>query len=172
VGGSPVHLEAHREHALGLNAYAHVCGFAGDHEIPHESVPHQLIASSLGVLLGLLVGYDAESDPDLRAVAHVVNCEQHRRQRPLHVVCAAPEQALAVGARLELPRATRNHVEVAVQEHGGGARRPDLRDGHRQSPDVDLAGFDAPCLEPPLDESGGEAHPLRLGGVVGDQLFG
>ena len=98
--------------------------------------------------------------------------EQHRRQRPLHVVGAAADQPVALDPRLELLRPPGDDVEVAVEDDGRAVGGPDLGDRHRQVADADLARLDLARLEPALDEPGGEPDPLRLGGVVGDQLLG
>jgi hypothetical protein len=172
VGGAPGDLEPHREHALRLDPDVHVGGLAGDHEVAHEPLADELIAAALALLLRLLVRHDAEADAHVRRIADVVQREEHRRQRPLHVVRAATEQPLAVRARLELAGATRDDVEMAVQQHCGGLRGAGLGDRDRQPLDVDLARLDVARLQPPLDEAGGEADPLWLRGVVRDQLLG
>ena len=69
-------------------------------------------------LLGLLVADDPDPHPHPVLVAHRGGGQQHRRQRPLHVVGAAPVEPVALDPRVELPREAGNDVEMAVQDDG------------------------------------------------------
>ena len=101
---------------------------------------------------------------DLRAreacPSEVGRGEHHRRERGLHVVGAAAEEAPAVDAGLELLGVARHHVEMAVEDQPDGPG-PDAR---HQAPAA--AGLDAldrrpTSLQPARDEVGGQAMPER-----------
>src|SRR4029450_13789698 len=49
------HLDAHREHALRLNADVEVRGLAGDREVADVALPHEVVRAAILDLLGLLL---------------------------------------------------------------------------------------------------------------------
>ena len=143
MGRASEHLDSHRQHPLGGNAHLHVGGLAGDREVADEARLDQAVPASVVFLLGLLVGNDPQPHPHLVLLAQVGERQQQACERPLHVVGAAPMQALAFQARLELLRAPGDDVDMAVQQHGARrVLRPHLRDRHRQVPNPDLARHD------------------------------
>src|SRR5436190_1040212 len=93
------------------------------------------------------------SDSILRKTSCAFNTALSPRQRPLHVVGAPADQALAVDSRRELLPKARNDVEMAVQ-HDGRRAGADLRERDRQPAHRLLACLDAARLEPSLDEAG------------------
>src|ERR1044072_7845344 len=97
---------------------------------------------------------------------------QHRRQRPLHVVGAAPVETVAVDLGVELARAARHHVEVPGQDDRRRLLRPHLGPQHRQPPHLLMRSLDPPRLQPSLDEPSRFQHPFWLSGVVPDQPGG
>ena len=123
VRGDAADLEPQREHALRLDADLQVGRLAGDREVADEAAVDEMVAAALGLLLGLLVGDDPEPDPDRVLLAHRGEGQQHRRQRPLHVVGAAAVEPVALDPRLELVRVAGDDVEVAVQDDGRRVRR-------------------------------------------------
>ncbi len=140
---------------------------------PRKPLRDEVLAAALGLLLGLLVADDAEPHPDLLGLAQRGGDEQHRRQRPLHVVGAAPVEAVALQPRVELPGAAGNDVEVALQDdRRHPLARADLGPDHGQSPDLVALGLDPARLEPSLDEAGSLGDRLGLGGLVADQPLG
>ena len=104
VGGDPADLEPQRQHALRLDPDLEVGRLAGDREVADEAAVDEVVAAALGLLLGLLVADDPEPDPDRVLVAHRRGDDQHRRQRALHVVGAAPVEPVALDPRVELAR--------------------------------------------------------------------
>ncbi len=76
----------------------------------------------------------------------------HRRERALHVVGAAADQAIALDPRRELLLERRDDVEVAVQDDQRPARPARLGEDHGQALVVDVAHRDVARLEPALDE--------------------
>ena len=68
----------------------------------HRRARRQGLGAALVRLLRLLVGDHREPDPDVLGFAEVGDREQHRRQRSLHVVGAAPHQPVALDPRREL----------------------------------------------------------------------
>ena len=57
-------LEAHREHALGLDADVQVGGLAGDREVGGEAVVDEGVGRAALDVLGLLVGHADEAHAD------------------------------------------------------------------------------------------------------------
>ena len=86
------------------------------------------VGAAVDLLLGLLVGHDREHDAHVLLVAQLLERAHHRGQRALHVVGAAAQDAVALDPRLELLRAGRHDVQVAVQDHRRApARSPRAR---------------------------------------------
>ena len=172
MGRQAVDADPHRDDALGGDADVHVGRLAGDHEVAEKALGDEQVGASIGVLLGLLVGNHPEPHADALDLAQVGDREQHRGQGALHVVGAAAEKAIAVQPRLELLRAARDDVDVAVQQQRqlrvGGT---DLGEGHGQAAALDLMGVDLACLQPALDEARALLDPLGRRGVVADQLL-
>ena len=167
-----VHLDAQDEHALGLHADVEVGGLARDREVADVALPDQVRGAALLVrLLGLLVGHAEEVHAHAVLGGHVVEGAHHRREPALHVVGAAPVQAVAVDARREQLGARGHHVEVSVEHDRGRAGRADRGRQHRAAV-VHLAGhLHVAGLEPALDETGRALHSLEGGRVVGDQAL-
>ena len=172
VRGRALDLDPQHEHALGLHADVEVGGLARDREVADVALPHQVGGAALLVrLLRLLVGHAEEVDAHAVLRGHVVQGAHHRREPALHVVGAAPVQAVAVDARGEQLGARGHHVEVAVEDDRGHAGRADRGRQHRAAV-VHLAGhLHVAGLEPALDEAGRALHPLEGGRVVGDQAL-
>jgi hypothetical protein len=73
----------------------------------------------------------------------VLQRAHHRRQTALHVVGAAPDQAVPSDLRLELLGSPGNHVEVTVEDHTGDAvTSADVGDQHRQPSRLVLVNLD------------------------------
>ena len=86
-------------------------------------------------------------------VGEVAQRAHHRREPALHVVGAAPVQAVALDARRELLRLAGHDVQVAVedQRRRRGARA-DVGGQHRQLAEDAVVDVDLARLEPALDE--------------------
>jgi hypothetical protein len=149
-----------------------VGGLTRDREVPDVALPHQVCGAALLVLLlRLLVGDAEEVHSHAVLGRHVVQRAHHGREPALHVVGAAPEQAVAVHPRLEQLGARRHDVEVAVKDDRRAAGRADRGRQHGATV-VDLAGhLHVAGLEPALDEPGRALHSLEGGRVVGDQAL-
>src|SRR5215216_3715366 len=95
----------------------------------------------------------------------------HRREAALHVVGAAPVEAVAVDPRLELLLTTGDYVQMPVQNDCRAAIGPD--GGGQEGPPVVLSAdhLHVARLEPALDEARGGLHPLEGGRVVGDEAL-
>jgi hypothetical protein len=120
-----------------------------------RSVGSPVSAKSDGVLLG--------------GVAHRAH---ERRQRALHVVGAAADEAVALDARRELPRAGGDDVHVAVEDDRRPVEGADVGQHDRQAVVLAVVDVDVASLEPALDERSGRPQALGPGGVVGDQPLG
>ena len=138
----PRDLDAHGQHALGLDADAQVGGLAGDGEVTHVALFDEVVGAPVVLLLGLLVGDAHEVHPDGVLRGQVAGGAHHRRQAALHVVGAAADQPVALDARLELVGVAGDHVEVPVQHHGRA------RFGHRRSRPA-RGGRCGVCRSPP-----------------------
>jgi hypothetical protein len=99
-------------------------GSPGDGEVAEVAGPHQEVRGAVVDLLGLLVRDAREVHAHAVLRGHVAERADHRREAALHVVGAAPVQAVAVHARLELLRAAGHHVEVPVQHDRRAALGP------------------------------------------------
>ena len=137
VGRDAADLEPQRQHSLGLDPDLQVGRLAGDREVADEAAVDEMVAAALGLLLGLLVADDPEPHPDPVLVAHRRGGQQHRRQRPLHVVGAAPVEPVALDPRLELARRARG-------------RRRGGRAGRRSAPSRARPRPSAPAARGPL----------------------
>ena len=71
MGGSPRDRDPHREDAFGRHTDVHVGGLPCDREVSDESGPHQAVPPAVRLLLGLLVGNDAQSHPHAVGLAKV-----------------------------------------------------------------------------------------------------
>ena len=103
VGGDAADLQPQRQHPLGLDPDVQIGRLAGDREVAEEAAVDQMIAAALGFLLGLLVADDPQPHPHPLLIAHRGGGQQHRRQRPLHVIGATPIEPVPLDPRLELP---------------------------------------------------------------------
>src|SRR5215218_26124 len=173
VRGAAVNLDPHREHALRLDADVEVGRLAGDREVTDVALLDDVVRGALALLLvGLLVRHADEVDLDGVLAGEPAGGGHHRREAALHVVGAAPVEAVAVDARLELLRVAGDDVDVAVQDHRRAFLRSHGRREHGPSV-VQLAGhLDVVRLEPPLGEGRGSVHALEGRRVVGDQALG
>ena len=133
VGGDAADLEPQRQHPLRLDPDVQVGRLAGDREVADEAAVDEVVAAALGLLLGLLVADDPEPHPHPVLVAHRGGGQQHRRQRPLHVVGAAPVEPVALDPRVELARQARE------RRRGGRAGRPSARPRARPRPSAPAA---------------------------------
>ena len=123
-------------------------------------------------VLGLLVGDAQQAHADAVLRGRVDGRAQQDGERALHVVGAAPDEAVALDAGRELPLARRHDVEVPVEDHRGRVARPDVGQDDRQAVERALLDRDLAGLEPALDEGGGGAQPFGLGRVVAHQALG
>ncbi len=106
-------------------------------------------------------------------VGAVLQRAHHRREAALHVVGAAPDQAVALDARHVLRLEARHDVEVAVEDHRRGVGpRPDLGGQHRQPVVGLLAHLDVARLQPAAHERGRGRQLLGARRVVRDEAFG
>ncbi len=165
-------LDAQHKHPLRLHADVEVGGLARDRELAAIAPRDQMVGATLVLLLGLLVGDAQEVHPHAVLGGHVVQRAHHRRQAALHVVGAAPVEAIAVQARDEQLRARRNDVQVAVEDDRGHAGGANGRRQHGPAVVHRTHHLHVARLEPALDEPGGALHPLEGGRVVGDQALG
>ena len=92
---------------------------------PTKPVAHHLVGRARVDVLGLLVRRAQEAHAHPRLGRDVVQRAHHRRERALHVIGAAADQAVALDPRLELLGAAGDDVEVAVEDDRGrvGAAR-------------------------------------------------
>jgi O-antigen/teichoic acid export membrane protein len=110
--------------------------------------------------------------PNAVLLGQLADRAHHRREAALHVVCAAPVQAVALDPRHELLGPAGDDVDVSVEDHGGALGRADGRRQHRHAVVDPVLDVDLARLEPTLHESGSRVDALRSGGVVGDQPLG
>ena len=139
---------------------------------PDEAAVDQMVAAALVPLLGLLVADDPEPHPHPVLLAHRRGDDQHRRDRPLHVVGAPPVEPIPLDPRLELLRMRRHHVEVPWSTTVGASSRARPRPSAPAAP----APLRAPprSLAPPATPSQTPRLPnrLRIAGLIGDQPLG
>ena len=137
---------------------------AGDREVDvGERLADERVDGARVEVVGLLVGHADEAHAHLVLVGGVADGAHHRRQRALHVVGAAADQAVALDARLELALAARDDVDVAVQDDlrlARAVRRAGRRDDHRQALVGVVAHPDVARLQPALDEARGGAQAV------------
>ena len=88
---------------------------------PREAAADDVVGRARVDVLGLLVGHADEADAHRVLLGEVAQRAHHRREAALHVVGAAPVQAVALDPRRELLRAAGHDVEVPVEDH---RRRP------------------------------------------------
>jgi hypothetical protein len=124
VGGAALEHEPQRQDALRLHADLHVVGSPGDREVTHVAVLDEPVGRPQLGLVGLLVGDAHEVDADVAAAGHLASRHHHRRERALHVVGAAADQAVAVDARLELLRWAGTTSRCRGRRSSAPARRP------------------------------------------------
>ena len=126
VRTAPLDVDAHVEHALGLDADVQVGRLAAHDEVADEpALDRRLGAADLLRLVVLLVrarragarGTGSGSGEGGEVRHHA----EHRGGRALHVVGAAPPEELAVHVRDELLLLARHDVEVGVQDHRDGS---------------------------------------------------
>ena len=118
-------------------------------------------------VLGLLVGHADERHADPVLLGRLADRAHHRRERALHVVGAAADEAVALDARLELALAGGHDVEVAVEDRRSGPRAAPTSAMTTGSPSKSRSThLDVARLEPALDERGRRAQRLGLRGVV------
>jgi len=160
VCGGAVHLDAQGEHALGLDADAQVGRLAGDREVAHVALRHNVVRAAVEWLIRLLVGYADEVDPDGGLGGELPDGAHHRREAALHVVGAAADQAVAVDARLELAGPPGHDVDVAVEDDRRTVRGADRGGEDRQAAGRDVLHVDLVRLQPALDEAGGRLDPV------------
>jgi hypothetical protein len=172
VGGAAADDDPAGEHALGLDADVQAGRLAGDREVADEALTHHLVRGAHVEVLGLLVRRAQEAHAHARTGADVVQRAHHGRQRALHVVGAAPDQAVALEAGLELLRMAGHDVEVAVEDDRGRVARPDRGRQDRQTVEVVVLDIDLAGLEPALDEARRRAQSVDVRGVIGDQALG
>ena len=172
VRGGAGDLQAHREHALGLDADVQVGGLAGEREVGGEPFLDEDVGRAPRDVLGLLVGDADELHAHLVLCGDVAQRAHHGRERALHVVGAAADQPVALDARRELTLARGHDVEVAVQHHRRARGRPDLGEDDRQPVVVAAVDLQLARLQPALDEAGSRAQTFARRGVVGDQALG
>ena len=166
VGGRPGHLDPGREHALRLHADVEVGRLAGQREVRAQALGDQGVGRAVVDVLGLLVGDAQERHPDLVLLGRLADGAHDRRERALHVVGAAADEAVALDARLELALAGGHDVKVAVEDHGRPLAGADVGHDDREAVEVALAHLDVARLEPALDERGRRAQRLGLRRVV------
>ena len=168
-------LHAHREHALGLDADVQVGRLAGDREValrPRSATSQSVERSS--------TSSDSSSGTQMNSHAHavllggVVDRAHHRRERALHVVGAAADQAVALDARLELLGVAGDHVEVAVEDHrrrrpGGGPTSAMITGRPSKSWSSTSMSRDS---SQPLTNPARATQPVERRGVVRDQPLG
>src|SRR2546421_13045447 len=97
-------------------------------------------------------------------VLDVLQRAHHRGEPAFHVVGAAADQVVALDPGLELLIASRDNVEVTVQDHRRYAlcgAWPDLRQEYWESVVVVINHFDVTGFEPALDESCGRNEIVR-----------
>ena len=122
VRGGPDDLDADREHALRLDADVQVGRLAGQREVAAQALGDERVGRAVVDVLGLLVGHADELHAHLVLLGRVADRAHHRRERALHVVGAAADQAVALDARLELALARGHDVEVAVEDRRSARR--------------------------------------------------
>ncbi len=164
VGGAPLDLDPHRQHALGLDADVQIGRLTGDRKAATEPHPDDRVGRADVELLGFLVGDADQPHAHALLALEILERAHHRCEPALHVVGATAEQPVALDTRLELLGLARDHVEMAVQHDAGcpsdRAARPDLGDQHRQAVVLDLVHLDVAGFEPSLDESCGRDQLL------------
>jgi len=169
---SPSHgLDPDREHTLRLHADVEVGRLAGEREVAAEALGDQGVGRAVVDVLGLLVGDAQERHPDPVLLGRLADRAHDRRERALHVVGAAADEAVTLDARLELALAGGHDVEVAVEDHGRPLARADVGHHDRETVEVALAHVDVTRLEPALDERGRRAQRLGLRRVVAHEAL-
>ena len=174
------HLDPHHEHALRLNADVEVGRLPRDREVAAPALRDRPVGAAVVDLLGFLVGDDHQPHGHPVLTLQVLQRAHHRGQAALHVVGAAPDQAVPLDPRLELLGTPGHDIEMTVEDDtrrgwvgARAARRPrgsaDFGDQHGLAAVVMLDDLDVARLEPAADEPGGGAQLIWTGGVVADQ---
>jgi hypothetical protein len=145
---------------------------AGDREVGVVTQLDEEIGRAVRLLLGFLVRNHHEDDAHVGLVPELLDRAHHRRQPALHVVGAAPVEAVALDPRSELLCVRRHHVDVTMEGDGRAVLRTDDRCQHRKALVLELVDLDVARLEPAPHELRRALDPRRARRVIGDQLLG
>ena len=169
-----MHLDAHGQHTLGLDSDAQIRRLPGDREIATQALLDHGVGGAQVQLLGFLVRDADQPYAHPLLALQVLERAHHRRQSALHVVGAAPDQVVALHLGLELLWTPGHDVEMAVQDHAGGAvaGRADLGHQHRKPVVLQVLHLDVPGRQPAANEPGGGHQLLGAGRDVLNQPLG
>ena len=118
-------------------------------------------------------GTTPQADADALRALQVCDREHQGGECALHVVGAAPEEAVALEARLELFLVSGDHVEVPVEQNRvGRVLRPRVGDQDGELPHRQLVDLDVACLEPAAYETRAELDALCVRAVEAHELLG